>query len=118
MKAPIKLKFKHDSPCTKPFGICIIIPLSVTCDVTPKEYEEGFGIACADVVERKLHLVFMRRAALDDGTIPIPDYWDLGEEVAKALGYKKIIVKPGTYKVNFSNYPQFGEAFFEAELEK
>lgn len=118
MNATIKLKFKHDSPCTKPLGICIIIPIPVTCEVTPKEYEEGFGIACADVVEKKFHLVFKRRAALNDGTIPIPDYWDLGDEVAKALGYKKIIVESGTYKVDFSNYPEFGEAFFDARLEK
>lgn len=124
MNVPIKIKFKYHSVpptkdgCTQPLGLCIIIVIKVTDKVTPEEYKEGFGIARADVIDGKFHLVYERRAALDDGTVPIQDYWDLGEEVSKALGYKKIVVKPGIYKVDFSKYPEFGETFFEADFQK
>lgn len=124
MNFPIKIKFKHHSVpptkggCNQPLWLCILIPIKVTDKVTPEEYKEGFGIARADIVEGKFHLVYERRAALDDGTVPIQDNWDLGEEVAKVLGYKKIIVKAGTYKVDFSKYPEFGETYFDADLQK
>jgi len=72
----------------------------------------------ADIMEEKFHLIYCRRAALDDGTVPIQDYWDLGKEVANALGYKKIVVKPGTYKVDYSSYPEYGETYFDAEILK
>jgi hypothetical protein len=121
MSFPIKIKFKHHpSPptggCTVPLGICIIIPIGLTDNVTAEEYEDGFGIADCDKVDSKIHLVFKRRAALDDGTIPIQDNWNLGTAVSKKLGYNSVIVRPGRYNVNFSNYREFGEALFDADF--
>jgi hypothetical protein len=121
MATPIKIKFKHHpspptSGCTVPFGICIIIPIGLANNVTSEEYNEGFGIALCDIVDGKFHLVFQRRAALDDGTVPIQDYWNLGEEVSKKLGFDEVVVRPGRYNVNFSNYREFGEALFDADF--
>lgn len=121
MKRPIKVKFKHHpspptSGCTKPFGLCIIIPIGLTDSVTPEEYDEGFGIAQCEVEGAKFHMIFERRAALDNGTVPIQDHWDLGKDVARAFGYKEIIIRPGEYRVDFSNYSEFGEAFFDADI--
>jgi hypothetical protein len=121
MKKPIKVKFKHHpspptSGCTKPFGLCIIIPIGLTDNVTQEEYDEGFGIAQSEVVNNKFHMIFERRAALDNGTVPIQDYWNLGEAVARAFGYKEIIIRPGEYRVDSSNYTEFGEAFFDADI--
>ena len=59
-------------------------------------------------------MIFERRAALDDGTIPIQSDWNLGKEVARAFGYREIIIRSGEYRVDFSNYREFGEAFFTA----
>ncbi|MBC8181166.1 hypothetical protein H8E88_08580 [candidate division KSB1 bacterium] len=123
MKKPrkIKVKFKHHpspptSGCTKPFGLCIIIPINFAEDVTPEEYAEGYGIADCEVVNEQFHMIFNRRAALDDGTIPIENNWNLGEEIARGFGYSEIIIQSGDYNVNFSNYPEFGEVFFNANL--
>jgi len=121
MKRPIKVKFKHHpSPptggCTKPFGLCIIIPIGTTDNVTQAEYDEGFGIAQCGVKNGKFHMVFERRAALDDGTVPIQDYWNLGEAVARDFGYKEIIIRPANYHVDFSKYSEFGEALFDADI--
>jgi hypothetical protein len=121
MATPIKIKFKHHpSPptggCTIPFGLCIIIPIPVTDQVSSAESVDGFGIADSDIVSEKVHLVFHRRAALDDGTIPIAADWDLGNDVASALGYRRIVIKKGNYSVDFTNYREFGEAFFDADF--
>lgn len=121
MKKPIKIKFKHHpspptSGCTKPFGLCIIIPIGIKDHVTQEEYDEGYGIAQSEVVNNKFHMIFERRAALDDGTIPIQSDWNLGEEVARAFGYREIIIRSGEYRVDFSNYREFGEAFFTADF--
>ena len=93
MNFPIKIKFKHHSVpptkggCNQPLGLCILIPIKVTDKVTPEEYKEGFGIARADIVEGKFHLVYERRAALDDGTVPIQTM-GFGRRSCQSFGYK------------------------------
>lgn len=71
------------------------IPVGVSNSVTLAEYQDGFGIAQCEVINGKFHMIFERRAALDNGKIPIAENWDLGSQVASAFGYNQIIIKQG-----------------------
>lgn len=121
MYVGIRVKFKHHpspptSGCTEPFGLCITIPIKTATSVTEGEYKEGFGIANCEVINGQFHMVFERRAALDNGKIPIINDWKLGAEVAKAFGYSEIVIQAGDYDVDFSNHSEFGESFFRASF--
>lgn len=117
----VRIKFKHHpipptSGCTKPFGLCIIIPINFQDSVTPEEYEEGYGIAICDIVDDQVHMIFERRAALDNGTVPIQNDWNLGEDIAEGFDCTEIVIQEGEYEVDFSTYDEFGEAYFDAEI--
>jgi hypothetical protein len=121
---PIKILFKWSGiigpgggggGCNTPLGICITRGFSVAnSPLRREEIAEGYGIALSRVTENRLYLVFNREAALRDGTIRISRDMPLEPEVSRGLGYERITLKAGTYKVDMSVKP-FGEAWMNIE---
>jgi hypothetical protein len=102
--------------CDQPLGICLIIPFALGT-VSPEEFAEGFGNADINLDgENNVHLVFHRDVALTDSTIPITQDFFIGSPVSNALGYDSVIICQGTYDVDFSIHPQYGEATFQTKL--
>jgi len=85
--------------------------------LTADEYAKGYGTATGTIENGQLHLIFDRDAALADGTIPIDQDFFIGSEVSQELGYHTVTISRGTYRVDFSTYTQFGEAWFNAVLQ-
>jgi hypothetical protein len=97
------------SPCTTPFAVCCSGDWG-TGTASPAEITAGFGNAGAYVDgSNRLHMVFHQPTALADNTIPIPADFSVGPEFSQALGYGSVVIKGGTYLVDFSSYSEFGE---------
>ena len=78
--------------------------------LTDAEIKEGnYGYVTTSEVNGKLNVIFENPAALEDATIPFETNMDVLPETYKALGYSWITVKAGTYTVDFSRFPKFGE---------
>ncbi|HEX6184195.1 MAG TPA: hypothetical protein VFZ44_09985 [Pyrinomonadaceae bacterium] len=117
---PIKILFKWHGMigpggggggCDTPLGICFVIGLSnANSPLRRAEIAEGYGIALTRVKGNRLYMVFNREAALRDGTIRVSRDVTLAPEVSRSLGYERITIKAGTYKVNPAVRP-FGETW-------
>ncbi len=141
-KKKLKFKFKHSAGptqcqnCQCPLGICFQTAISVIDDgvddediyeqnlrslITDDEYEQAFGVATAEIVDGKLHLEFFRPAALEDGTIPVPEY-QFADDVLEKLGYHSISLHQGNYEVTNiggtkGNNSFYGEVFIDCDVE-
>lgn len=121
---PVKVLFKwhgYVGPggggggCEVPLGICLIIGFSpASAALTREEIAGGYGIALLQVKGDRLYMAFNREAALPDGTIRITKNVSLGPDVSRGLGYERITLKAGAYKVNKAVRP-FGETWVNIE---
>jgi len=113
--------------CPNPLGICFYVPIdrlvsdgytlpSADTVESSGDTSGGWGIAKVEIVSGQVHMIFQHAAALPDGTIPVPNNWDLGSLLSSALGYTDVTVTAGTYVVNFSNYPTYGEIYMNCTL--
>jgi hypothetical protein len=103
--------------CNTPLGICITRGFALdTAPLTKVEIKEGFGTATFQVEGEQLHMVFHREAALPDGTIHINRDKYLEPDLSAALGYGRIMLKAGVYRVDMSK-ERFGETFVDVVKE-
>ncbi|MDQ3743875.1 MAG: hypothetical protein M3444_05800 [Acidobacteriota bacterium] len=115
---PVKVLFKwhgYIGPggggggCDAPLGICFTRAFALARSaLTREEIAAGYGIALLQVKRNRLYLAFNREAALRDGTIRVSQDETLAPEVSMSLGYERITLKAGVYKVNAAVRP-FGE---------
>jgi len=99
--------------CNVPLGICITRGFTIAAgEMSPAEVADGFGTAAFQVEGDRLRMTFHREAALRDGTIRIERDKQLEPEVSAALGYARITLKAGAYRVDKSR-TRFGEALVE-----
>ncbi|MEI8202393.1 MAG: hypothetical protein WCH34_05240 [Bacteroidota bacterium] len=98
-----QLCYAPPCPCDVPFGVYVNFPFEPSnVPLTPTEFNAGYGKAMINIDnQNKVHLIFDRRAALDDNSIPISVDFFIGSAVSNALGYDSIIIQQGTYNVNF-----------------
>jgi hypothetical protein len=116
-----KFKFTgcFGTECNVPGGICHVsspYPVDLAYELSREQREEGFGLADAEVVKERLHLVFQHDARSEKGTLPVEFPVDLGPEGAKALGHSGVVIQPGEYEVTPVEGSEFGEAYVEVEL--
>lgn len=97
--------------CDVPLGICFTRAFAVANSaLTREEIAAGYGIALLQVKGNRLYMAFNREAALRDGTIRVSQDETLAPDVSKSLGYERITLKAGVYKVNGAVRP-FGETW-------
>ena len=118
-----KLKFKHSAGpercqnCLCPLGICVTIQFFSSA-LTNAQMNDGYGTARVRIEKNKLVLSFDQPAALPDGTIPIESDYFIGSEYSSVLGFAKVMIKTGIYKVtNFSEANPYGECYFDCIFE-
>lgn len=130
---PIKLKFIWESiwtgdptsnPCYTPGvcgacpGICIYFgPWIAVSQLTQQEIAEGIGIGTINLIQNDTKLSMICSTTPDNGngyTI-ILNNWTWPSEIANEFGYDSLVIKSGTYAVNYNNYPN-GRVDFNVEV--
>lgn len=100
--------------CIIHYAACLSYQFVPATSVSPEEFNDGYGIAIISINnQNKVNLVFHRRI---DSPLPIPYNFFIGSQVSHALGYDSVIIQQGSYNVDFSNYPQYGECTFNTKL--
>ncbi len=106
--------------CCGDKGICVIIRTEVA--ESDPELGQGKGLADVSVTEEGKILWGIKEDTYEDNKgeeFLVPEDRELSPEVARALGYERIILREGSYDVDYSQekeYP-FGVVELEAELE-
>lgn len=119
-RVTVGLKFMHHgtgTSCNTPLGLCLTIPFRLFNPpekLSSRELAEGFGTADFEVAGDRLRMIFHRPAALPDGTVKLEKDKVLERPIAHALGYERIVLKKGSYKVDLSK-KRFGETLIGIE---
>ncbi|GIV29379.1 MAG: hypothetical protein KatS3mg028_0445 [Bacteroidia bacterium] len=114
-----RLRFKHTgpskpgepppAPCETPLGICFIFGIQENSGpLTKEEIMSGINTAEISILNNnQMKIIPDTVFAYENGTIEIEGNFHVSDVVSHMLGYKKILVKKGTYIVN-KNEGKFG----------
>lgn len=114
-KIKIKAAFKHRGPlngfcddgsdCGRCLGICVIITWTLTDSITTAERADGYGLSDIEILQGN-KMSFIPDSSIDNGAgYAIVDTDNsVGLGVSTELGYSNVVVKAGTYAIDYSTY--------------
>jgi hypothetical protein len=96
-------------------GICIQFATMYTAEPL-KDNERASGLGLADIMVSgsgtKLHVRFNAVADNGDGYTRIMKYYDLGSDIARKWGFRRIMILPGAYRIFYSEKSPMGDVLF------
>ncbi|HET8963230.1 MAG TPA: hypothetical protein VFM99_05000, partial [Chitinophagales bacterium] len=99
-------------------GICLYWdPTIATSGLTQQEISSGIGIGTINLIQNDTKLAMICSTTPDNGNgyTQILQNWTWPEAIANEFGYDSLVIKAGTYAVNYNNYPN-GRVDFNVEV--
>lgn len=128
-KIKVKVRFRWDgvggpdnpcytaSPCGMCFGICVLIEFrkgDTMLSKSESDAGDGYAEIIYDDMNNKLTLIAYGQMDDGRGIVTIKGDYNIGAEVSLLVSDKELIIKPGDYKIDYSNSNEsFGRVVFD-----
>lgn len=125
----IKVKFKWEGligqtqcqggQCGKCLGFCVYTestPVTEAYEISEEDSIAGWGTMWVTVSNGDLRCQFEASCDNGDDTVRIIENYYIGDAASESLGYDSVFVKEGAYFIDYSEYEDFGESYWDLRV--